>query len=622
MLHSNSGIFFVGLALEVVSHVRASGLKPPAGRGRLAAGLFVLLSICNGIAAQERGGEMGRGQSAAPITATATAERVRFHSPGEVTEIRVEVFDGAGERVFDSGFKRGNLLDWPMQEQQGNRLADASYLCVATARDLRGRHIRRAGLLTLVSGQGSLEQLNAERLTTGQAQILEAGRQSREGLAGEDGSDESLTVLHAGEAAALAVTAHDGRNGSLTSTAGDLIFSTGNLFGAEEKERIRVTADGRVGVGTSTPKERLDVEGYVRTSRGVVFPDGTVQTSAAGTSRFSSRAAAEAARSASKQSAAGKESLTLADPPLMANQSVDGDIVFTSPGFANYARDIRLSDNLGGLRFYASASLMTQTQGAAIQFFGNGHTLFPGQAFIDSGSHNSAAVIFRTAPAGAAVVERMRVTSAGNVGIGNSNPLRALQIGPSLNAAFTLEQGDSPNAGFIRFGDTTGWKLHFARQRERSVGPLNNGTTGVLMTIQDNGHVGVGTTTPQAKLDVRGDVKLGNSGQLFAPGGEENLRIIRGVISQHGFITSGSGFSVVHTETGIYDVTFDAPFADIPAITATAEYLGLDGFAQRILIRTSNHSRGFVRFHLSAEKLAEFLYERSHAFHFIAIGAR
>jgi len=49
-----------------------------------------------------------------------------------------------------------------------------------------------------------------------------------------------------------------------------------------------------------------------------------------------------------------------------------------------------------------------------------------------------------------------------------------------------------PNAGYIRFGDNTGWKLHFSRSREKSAvtgGTLNTGTTGALLTIQDNGNV-------------------------------------------------------------------------------------------------------------------------------------
>src|SRR5207253_6647007 len=83
----------------------------------------------------------------------------------------------------------------------------------------------------------------------------------------------------------------------------------------------------------------------------------------------------------------------------------------------------------------------------------------------------------------------------GNVGIGTTTPLRTVQVGGSIDSLFTLDPSNgSPNAGFIRFGDNTGWKFHIGRNRESSGGLLNNGTGGVLMTIQDNGRVGIGTT--------------------------------------------------------------------------------------------------------------------------------
>jgi hypothetical protein len=111
----------------------------------------------------------------------------------------------------------------------------------------------------------------------------------------------------------------------------------------------------------------------------------------------------------------------------------------------------------------------------------------------------------------------------GNVGLGGAtNPLRTLQIGPSIDAAFTVEPADvSPNAGYIRFGDQTGWKLHFGRSRESSAlhgTPLNTGTSGVLMTIQDNGNVGIGTADPQEKLEVDGNIRA--TGDVILPGAD------------------------------------------------------------------------------------------------------
>ena len=85
----------------------------------------------------------------------------------------------------------------------------------------------------------------------------------------------------------------------------------------------------------------------------------------------------------------------------------------------------------------------------------------------------------------------VRIDNAGRVGLGTANPQRALQIGPSFDAMFTIEPSDgSPRAGFIRFGDNTGWQLRIGRSRESSGGPLNTGLTGALFTFRDDGAFG------------------------------------------------------------------------------------------------------------------------------------
>lgn len=45
-------------------------------------------------------------------------------------------------------------------------------------------------------------------------------------------------------------------------------------------DRLSVAANGNVGIGTTSPTEKLDVAGAVKTSLGVVFPDGNTQTKA------------------------------------------------------------------------------------------------------------------------------------------------------------------------------------------------------------------------------------------------------------------------------------------------------------------------------------------------------
>lgn len=76
--------------------------------------------------------------------------------------------------------------------------------------------------------------------------------------------------------------------------------------------------------------------------------------------------------------------------------------------------------------------------------------------------------------------------------------------GDSEFSGLGITGGTSPDAGYLRFGDNSGWKFHVARARENTYAPPNTGTQGVLATVTDNGSLGLGTTTPAARLHVAG----------------------------------------------------------------------------------------------------------------------
>ncbi len=70
----------------------------------------------------------------------------------------------------------------------------------------------------------------------------------------------------------------------------DIIFSTNindYLNPDDWKERVRITKDGKVGIGTPIPDEKLVVEGAIEsTDGGFKFPDGTTQTTAVKSAAF------------------------------------------------------------------------------------------------------------------------------------------------------------------------------------------------------------------------------------------------------------------------------------------------------------------------------------------------
>ncbi len=177
------------------------------------------------------------------------------------------------------------------------------------------------------------------------------------------------------------------------------------------------------------------------------------------------------------------------------------------------------------------------------------------------------------------------VDDAGNVGIGTTAPQTTLHIDGA-------EEGiriDGPSVGidnlaWIGFDDATGTRIGYVGDGSSfdngivlscDAGDVTLATpAGRVLNATSGGNVGIGTTAPTVKLDVRGDIKLGGSGEYYAPGSEENVRIIRGRFNGLGTISSGTGFSVNHVGTGQYRVIFASSFPALPVVTATPE---LDG---------------------------------------------
>jgi hypothetical protein len=90
------------------------------------------------------------------------------------------------------------------------------------------------------------------------------------------------------------------------------------------------------------------------------------------------------------------------------------------------------------------------------------------------------------------------------------------------------------------------------------------------MRITNTGQIGIGTVNPLERLDVRGNIKLGNNGDLFALGSLVNLRLVAGRVNTNGSIASGSEFTVVRNSVGRYTVSFTPVFTGTPIVVASA----------------------------------------------------
>ena len=116
---------------------------------------------------------------------------------------------------------------------------------------------------------------------------------------------------------------------------------------------------------------------------------------------------------------------------------------------------------------------------------------------------------------GTSLIERMRINSSGNVGIGNSNPTVALEVGDGTATANWLRLNGTTsdlyigqNTGFSHFGQTNATKILSVSNHPMVYGtanayPLIFGTNDTeRMRIDSTGNVGIGTS-PSYPLHVQ-----------------------------------------------------------------------------------------------------------------------
>jgi hypothetical protein len=193
-----------------------------------------------------------------------------------------------------------------------------------------------------------------------------------------------------------------------------------------------------------------------------------------------------------------------------------------------------------------------------------------------------------------AQVDRMIVDPNGNVGIGTAEPLARLQInattdnggGSQLRAPEQVLRLWRDGIVYQAWPNIAAFSLSryelradTAARTRLDIG-LSHGTSTeitTIMSVRSDGNVGIGTTTPNAKLDVWGDVCMGVDAQrrLVASGAFESTRIVRGRLihfSSGQWTKGGYDFELTSLGSGICDIHFTPPFADVPAVVVAQEW--------------------------------------------------
>jgi len=170
----------------------------------------------------------------------------------------------------------------------------------------------------------------------------------------------------------------------------------------------------------------------------------------------------------------------------------------------------------------------------------------------ESAGSSSAGYMFFSTRNSSAISERMRITSAGNVGISTTTPARKLVVQDTAADPFISIMGAYPNQGGILFGDTTYTDSSCAIRIDRTNNALwfsTGGASSERMRIRSDGTVLIGTTT--TSLATSG-IHLVNNGEIYIPiiNSLNTLHVYDRTNSLYRFYVSGGG-TINATNTAI-----------------------------------------------------------------------
>ncbi|PYT07715.1 MAG: hypothetical protein DMF60_06500, partial [Acidobacteria bacterium] len=476
---------------------------------------LLILSITN---AQAQGDSARTDKPEAPtITASASGERVRFTAPPSIVQTRLEVYDSTGKKVFDNEVRGGNVLDWRLQDGQAAPLADDTYLCAITVKSLAGKITQRIGSVTIQKGTATVRAVDPSQMTAQQSQAI-----------GPVDENPSLSVVSGEETLTTTVVAHNGEEGQITRGRGALSFRIGDFFAAKDREQMRLTEDGNLGIGTATPQARLDVAGMIRT-QGLILPDGSILTSAASIGGLPDGGVDLKGTIANLGKKKNGQVMPEAFGPISGDGTANTIAKFTGANTIANSVLTELGGNVGigtpnpqgQLHIFGSAGADVfegmgpdLAVGPALNFGYAGSSFGRGAGFFNVRPDALAAAPNPSLRFATANVQRMIITNTGNVGIGTLGPQQQLSVNGSLNVDQAGLNSGSFNPG-ITFGSFSGEGISSKRTAGGTHFGLDFYTNSTnRMSISNGGNIGIGTPSPGFKLDVadRMRVRQGGSG--------------------------------------------------------------------------------------------------------------
>lgn len=136
----------------------------------------------------------------------------------------------------------------------------------------------------------------------------------------------------------------------------------------------------------------------------------------------------------------------------------------------------------------------------------------------------------------------------GRVNIGGSNPRSILDITNSNNQSLLINYQDRSSLTFIPNNGNSWFSISHGLNNDLAISQGSDVDHERLLTIKNNGYIGVGISEPIAKLDINGNMRINSNSQytFLTLGQETNDQIIVDNTSQKYF--GGGYFFRVHNE--------------------------------------------------------------------------
>ena len=343
------------------------------------------------------------------------------------------------------------------------------------------------------------------------------------------------------------------------------VQNTSTYLPADRGVKMTILGNGNVGIGETSPGQKLQVNGNIRADGhyyvgGQIVIDSSRNLTNIGTISSGAISATGSANSGSASHlpaflASGnygggiatrdtKESgwyqqTNGADWHFYHNRTVASDtpaskivLSFNSSGNATFAGNVGIGTSTPSRKFEIHENTTNLTIGEKTGYTPSAYgpvfetnanaLVLPATAYL-SGSqayvqNNSSSlrlngdngIQFRYYD-GSAGQEGMRLTNTGNVGIGTTAPAVNLHIkDPSGEAGLVIQAGSNTDSSTITFGDSVDVSRGSIEYTSTDDIVFSNNNLTERLRIRYTGNVGIGTASPSQKLQVDGAIKVDN----------------------------------------------------------------------------------------------------------------